>query len=72
MVLPLRCVIERRTTELGVGPTVAARKRGGKSGLLRVGRQVTPGRREPTESATENTPPMVSGNGHTGKVEMVR
>ena len=29
----------------------------GKSGLHRVQCQVTPGRREPTESATENIPP---------------
>ena len=29
----------------------------GKSGLQRAGRQVTPGRRELTESATENIPP---------------
>ncbi len=31
---------------------------GGKSGLRRAGCQVTPGRREPTESATENIPPV--------------
>jgi len=31
---------------------------GGKSGLHRAGRQVTPGGREPTESAAENIPPM--------------
>ena len=30
----------------------------GKSGLHRAGRQVTPGRREPTESATESVPPI--------------
>jgi len=30
---------------------------GGKSGLQRVECQVTPGRREPTESAAENKPP---------------
>ena len=29
----------------------------GKSGLHRVGRQVTPGRCEPTESAAESKPP---------------
>ena len=29
----------------------------GKSGLHRVGRQVTPGGREPTESAAESKPP---------------
>ena len=33
------------------------RGRGGKSGLRRAGCQVTPGGREPTESATENRPP---------------
>jgi len=32
---------------------------GGKSGLRRAGCQVTPGGREPTESATENIPPVV-------------
>src|SRR5262252_1396117 len=30
---------------------------GGKSGLRRIGCQVTPGGREPTESATESRPP---------------
>ena len=30
----------------------------GKSGLHRAGRQVTPGRRELTDSATENIPPI--------------
>ena len=33
---------------------------GGKSGLYRVECQVTPGGREPTESATENIPPICS------------
>ncbi len=32
--------------------------KGGKSGLHRAGCQVTPGRRESTESATENIPPV--------------
>ena len=31
----------------------------GKSGLHRAGRQVTPGKRELTESATENIPPLL-------------
>ena len=31
---------------------------GGKSGLHRAGCQVTPGGREPTESAAESRPPM--------------
>ena len=30
----------------------------GKSGLHRAGRQVTPGRRELTDSATESIPPI--------------
>ena len=30
----------------------------GNSGLQRAGRQVTPGRRELTDSATENIPPI--------------
>jgi hypothetical protein len=42
----------------------------GKSGLHRTGRQVTPGRRESTESATENTPPKFAVR--TGKGEKVR
>ncbi|GAB6040198.1 hypothetical protein JCM17961_08720 [Endothiovibrio diazotrophicus] len=45
--------------------------RGGKSGLHRAGCQVTPGRRESTESGTEKIPPMAPFGG-TGKVEMVR
>ena len=40
---------------------------GGKSGLHWAGCQVTPGRREPMESATENIPPRLRGKG-----EMVR
>ena len=49
----------------GVGQTVAdaVYRVGGKSGLHRAGRQVTPGGREPTESATENKPPGVPGKG---------
>ena len=31
----------------------------GKSGLQRAGRQVTPGRRKPTDSAAENIPPIL-------------
>ena len=42
----------------------------GKSGLHRARCQVMPGRREPTESATENRPPMVRKD--TGKGETVR
>ena len=41
----------------------------GKSGLQRAKRQVIPGRREPTESAAENIPPV---NSFAGKGEMVR
>ena len=39
----------------------------GKSGLHSAGRQVTPGRRESTESATESIQPRFFGKG-----EMVR
>src|SRR5690606_15354541 len=42
----------------------------GKSGLHRARCQVTPGRREPTESATESKPP--NGLRMRGKGEMVR
>jgi len=45
-----------------VGQAVAARResRRGKSGLHRAGCRLTAGRREATESATENTPPMAA------------
>ena len=47
-----------RHYNLGVGQAVAeVTHLGGKSGLRWAGCQVTPGRREPTESATENIPP---------------
>ena len=39
----------------------------GKSGLHRAGRQVTPGRRESTESATESIPPIFFGKGEMGR-----
>ena len=50
---------------LGVGQAIAAflARCGGKSGLLRTRCQVTPGRREPTESATESIPPILIGKG---------
>jgi hypothetical protein len=63
---------------LGVGPAVALvnrkKHRGGKSGLHRVERQVTPGRCEPTESATESRPPKrkVRKQTSAGKGERVR
>jgi len=42
----------------GVGQAVAlVQRKGGKSGLHRAERQVTPGRRKPTESAAESKPP---------------
>ncbi len=47
---------------------VAARK-GGKSELHRAGCWLTARRGDPTESATENTPPKAFGH---GKGEMVR
>jgi hypothetical protein len=40
----------------------------GKSGLQRASRQVTPGRRNATESATENKPPALLGAGKGEKV----
>jgi hypothetical protein len=43
---------------------------GGKSGLRRIGCQVTPGGREPTESATESETAQVPQG--TGKGETVR
>ena len=51
------------TIRAGVGQVIALelsfeRFRGGKSGLHRTERQVTPGRRELTASATENIPPQ--------------
>ncbi len=43
-----------------VGQAIAlCQTRRGKSGLHRVKCQVMPGRREPTESATENIPPVL-------------
>ena len=45
---------------MGAGQAIALlllRQKGGKSGLHRAGCQVTPGGREPTESATESVPP---------------
>jgi len=55
----------------GVGQAIAPDDlrivRGGKSGLHRTERQVTPGGCKPTESATENIPPALAGKG-----EMVR
>ena len=43
----------------GVGQAIAVwcKSHGGKSGLHRAECQVTPGGREPTESATESVPP---------------
>ena len=42
---------------------VFTRLGGGKSGLHRAECQVTPGGREPTESATERIPPGLPGKG---------
>ena len=66
---PLSCgdPVESAAEKAGVGQTTAVVRYGGKSGLLRTGRQVTPGGRESTESATENIPPALAGKG-----EMVR
>ncbi len=66
-------IAPRRT--LGTGNRLDGRciasRYGGKSGLHRTGRQVTPGRRKPTESATENIPPKLPFAG-AGKGEKVR
>ncbi len=64
------------------GSTGDVFRQGGKSGLRRARRQVTPGGRKPTESATENIPPTPNASsnvppwdlrdGHSGgKGEMV-
>ena len=50
----------------------AAGRGGGKSGLHRAGCQITSGRREPTESATENIPPRICLETVRGKGEKVR
>jgi hypothetical protein len=57
--LPSREFSDRMFLELARQP-LSLKKEGGKSGLHRVKRQVIPGRREPTESATENKPPEVT------------
>ena len=49
-----------------------AEQGGGKSGLHRAGCQITSGRREPTESATENIPPRICLKTVRGKGEKVR
>jgi hypothetical protein len=58
-----RISIDFVAEKAGVGQTIAAARCRGKSGLLRTGRQVTPGGREPMESATENIPPTLVGKG---------
>ena len=50
------------------GQSLCPKGRGGKSGLRRTGCQVTPGGREPTESATENKPPKRASAGKGEKV----
>ncbi len=59
-----------RFEKVRVGQTTAAALRGvgGKSGLHRAGRQVTPGGCESMESATENIPPKRFGAGKGEKV----
>ena len=58
----------RELTRQSLWPRVLVYR--GKSGLRRVECQVTPGKRELMESATENRPPMILLN--TGKGEKVR
>src|SRR5204863_9942830 len=63
----------RQSATLGIGSRPSSRRGthlGGKSGLRWAGCQVTPGRREPTESATENKPP--ASNGRQGRKGAVR
>ena len=50
----------------------AAEQGRGKSGLRRAGCQITSGRRELTESATENIPPSICLTAIQGKGEKVR
>jgi hypothetical protein len=71
MFTDLHAAINRVACAAGVGQTVAGTqpRSGGKSGLHGQRRQVTPGGREPTESATENIPPATAV---AGKGEMVR
>ncbi len=59
--LALRFWCGRSTLRVGVGQAIAgvhalSMDAGGKSGLHRTGCQVTPGGREPTESAAESRP----------------
>ena len=46
-----------------VGQTIAVVMTEESPGANGSGRQVTPGRREPTESATESIPPILIGKG---------
>jgi len=56
----MRLRVEDNSRESRPGNRVFAfERKGGKSGLHRAGCQVTPGGREPTESATENIPPAL-------------
>ncbi len=59
---PQQSTIDNRQSPIdnplgSAGRVTALPRKGGKSGLLRAGCQVTPGRREPTESATETYRP---------------
>src|SRR5262249_44530476 len=62
----------------GAGRAIAVRdirkgvREGGKSGLRRIRCQVTPGGREPTESATENRPPKASTRKRRGTARVKR
>ena len=56
---------------LGISVGDIGLRGGGKSGLHRAECQVIPGGREPTESATENKPPVFTFV-KAGKGEMVR
>ena len=58
--------VAHNSRESRPGNRAAVNRQGGKSGLHRAGCQVTPGGREPTESATEKIPPLRIGNSVDG------
>lgn len=69
-VLLVGAVAALQSSAESAGQSRRAQAHRGKSGLHRAECQVTPGRREPTASATESKPPMARKG--TGKGETVR
>ncbi len=61
---PGRCILKLEPRR-GMRSRAGASSARGKSGLHRARCRVTPGRREATESVTENRPPMAGGFGCT-------